>query len=123
MYLDAPLPDVGETLLDFFEPGDVDKSFAACFTYGPETVCPRSVDIASAPYGSVAPWAMRVMIPASSPGRCQSAKWSPGISIACIARDANRALASLRVWLSAHPMNVDGTVRQLATLTARTWAA
>jgi hypothetical protein len=30
VYLDAPLPDVGETLLDFFEPGDMDKSFSAC---------------------------------------------------------------------------------------------
>jgi len=38
VYLDAPLPDVGETVLDFFEPGDMDKSFAACFTYSPEAV-------------------------------------------------------------------------------------
>jgi pimeloyl-ACP methyl ester carboxylesterase len=38
VYLDAPLPDVGETLLDFFEPGDLDKSFAACFTYSSEAV-------------------------------------------------------------------------------------
>ena len=38
VYLDAALPDVGETLLDLYEPGDMDESFAACFTYGPETV-------------------------------------------------------------------------------------
>jgi len=31
VYLDGALPDVGETLADQFEPGDMDKSFAACF--------------------------------------------------------------------------------------------
>src|SRR4029453_17245545 len=59
----------------------------------------------------------------ASPGRREWGKWSPGISIACIARDANRALAWLRVWLSAHPRKGDGTVRHLATVTASTWAA
>jgi pimeloyl-ACP methyl ester carboxylesterase len=36
VYLDGALPDVGETLADQFEPGDLDKSFAACITYSPE---------------------------------------------------------------------------------------
>jgi pimeloyl-ACP methyl ester carboxylesterase len=31
VYLDGALPDVGETLRDQFEPGDLDESFAACF--------------------------------------------------------------------------------------------
>jgi Alpha/beta hydrolase family len=31
VYLDGALPDVGETLLDQFEPGDMDESFAATF--------------------------------------------------------------------------------------------
>lgn len=30
VYLDGFLPDVGETLRDAFEPGDMDESFAAC---------------------------------------------------------------------------------------------
>ena len=35
VYLDGALPDVGETLADQFEPGDLDKSFAACITFIP----------------------------------------------------------------------------------------
>jgi hypothetical protein len=36
VYLDAPLPDVGESMLDVYEPGDLDESFAACITRTPE---------------------------------------------------------------------------------------
>ncbi len=36
VYLDAPLPDVGESMLDVYEPGDLDESFAACTTRTPE---------------------------------------------------------------------------------------
>jgi hypothetical protein len=36
VYLDGALPDVGETLADQFEPGDLDKSFAACITHSAE---------------------------------------------------------------------------------------
>ena len=36
VYLDGALPDVGESLADQFEPGDMDESFAACITYSRE---------------------------------------------------------------------------------------
>ena len=35
VYLDGALPDVGETLRDQFEPGDLDESFAACIKLVP----------------------------------------------------------------------------------------
>jgi pimeloyl-ACP methyl ester carboxylesterase len=35
VYLDAPLPDVGETMRDVYEPGELDESFAACITRSP----------------------------------------------------------------------------------------
>jgi hypothetical protein len=36
VYLDAPLPDVGETILNVYEPGELDESFAACVSPAPE---------------------------------------------------------------------------------------
>jgi hypothetical protein len=36
VYLDAPLPDVGDSMLNVYEPGDLDESFAACITRSPE---------------------------------------------------------------------------------------
>jgi pimeloyl-ACP methyl ester carboxylesterase len=36
VYLDAALPDVGESLLDLLEPGDVDESFVSCINWSRE---------------------------------------------------------------------------------------
>jgi hypothetical protein len=36
VYVDAPLPDVGETMRSVYERGDVDESFMACVTRSPE---------------------------------------------------------------------------------------
>jgi pimeloyl-ACP methyl ester carboxylesterase len=36
VYLDAPLPDAGESMLDVYEPGDLDSGFAACLVQTPE---------------------------------------------------------------------------------------
>src|SRR4029453_15833760 len=36
VYLDAALPDVGDSMLSVFEPGDVDESFAGCIPRAPD---------------------------------------------------------------------------------------
>ena len=55
-------------------------------------------------------------ISATSPGRNHIGKWSPGISMTSVARDAKSARRSLLISLSSQEMNVEGTDRHATTL-------
>ena len=85
VYLDGALPDVGETLADLLEPGDVDESFAACINLIPRRgrrSTPTRWPRISQDRGWPAPGSEGVHVAASylraSPPRCSRSPWRVG---------------------------------------------
>jgi hypothetical protein len=79
-------------------------------------------DVTSTYWSAVSP-AIRARMSATSPGRSQFGKWSPGISMTSVAREANSARSSLLISLSLQDTNVEGTDLHAALVGSTTDAA